>query len=193
MHRARVNSQDRGRSQVDTFRQNTQAESRQTRRLNSRDKLQQLCFTTSVLTTMKSPHFFFFLRSDLLTCRRSAQAPRTISSRSIVRLWYLARFPQSGTRVVVCLVLGSAPSVARVFLRVCKSKAATLCHHKACAASLESRCFVCYARFGRLTNVLKPYVSAGEHDDIDKASAPVCSMTLDIWPSIRENKEDVVS
>ena len=37
-------------------------------------------------------------------------------------------------------------------------------------------------------------VSAGEHHDSDNASAPVCSLTqLDIWPSIRENQEDVVA
>ena len=35
---------------------------------------------------------------------------------------------------------------------------------------------------------------AGEHHDSDNAFVPVCSMTqLDIWPSIGENKEDVVA
>ena len=49
--------------------------------------------------------------------------------------------------------------------------------------SLESRCFV-------YTDVLKQYVSAGEHHDGDNASAPVSSVTqLDIWPSIQENTE----
>ena len=51
-HGVRVNSQDHGRLQVYT--QQT------TRELNSRDKVQQLCFTTSVLTTMKSQHFLGF-------------------------------------------------------------------------------------------------------------------------------------
>ena len=45
------------------------------------------------------------------------------------------------------------------------------------------------ARFERVTNVLKQYVSAGQHCDRDSAPAPVCPMTqLDIWPSTRENK-----
>ena len=62
----RVCSQDCGQSHVYIFRQNTQAESKITRRLNSRDKLQQLRFTTYVLTTMKSPHLLS-TEIDLLT------------------------------------------------------------------------------------------------------------------------------
>ena len=54
IHGVRVNSQDHGRLQVYTSK-NTQTEGRQQEELNSRDEVQQLCFTTSVLTTMKSP------------------------------------------------------------------------------------------------------------------------------------------
>ena len=103
--------------------------------------------------------------------------------------------------------LGRRPVLLdRVFLRVCESKAAipsyarsvafmatahtAHCHQRACATSLE--CFVHCAWFEGLTNVLKQYVSAGERRGSDNASAPVCSMTqVDIWPSMRENKEDV--
>ena len=48
----------------------------------------------------------------------------------------------------------------------------------------------CAARFERLTNVLKPYVSAGEHHDSDNASDPVCTMAqVDIWPLIHTREQ----
>ena len=103
-HGVRVNSQDHGRSHVYMFRQNMQAESRQQE--DSRDKLQQLCYAASVLTTMKSPHFFSAVHmiTSSATCdfvKINFSLPRQVSP-----IW-LALF------------------VARVFLRMCESKAAT--------------------------------------------------------------------
>ena len=103
--------------------------------------------------------------------------------------------PQSGSRVVVCSV--------QVFLRVCESELqcrrtlahCPVCHRRASATSLESRCCVVKcARFERLTNVLKQCVSAGEHHDSDNASVPVCSMTqLKHLASNTREQEDVVA
>ena len=88
-------------------------------------KLKELRFTTYALTLRKSPHLLS-TESDLLTRTRSAQAPRTISSRSTFRSSYLARFPNLAHASLFAWFLGRRPLLLdRVFLRVCESKSAT--------------------------------------------------------------------
>ena len=93
-------------------------------------------------------------------------------------------------RVFLCSRKGRAPTQSTLSLQQSMAAEHTtpLCRHRPCAMSLEPRCSVTCARLESLTIVLKDCISAGEHQDRDKAPAPkICSVTqLDIWPSIRE-------
>ena len=69
--------------------------------LNSRDKLKQLCFTTYVVTIMKTPHLLSS-ECDLTICTRSAQASHKdfVAATQIVVSQYSAELPLHADRLI---------------------------------------------------------------------------------------------
>ena len=69
--------------------------------LNSRDKLKQLCFTTYVVTIMKTPHLLSS-ECDLTICTRSAQASHKdfVATTQIVVSQYSAELSFHADRLI---------------------------------------------------------------------------------------------
>ena len=90
-----------------------------TRRLNSRDKLQQLWFTTSVMTTMKSPHLLS-AEIDLLTRMISSGATYDFVKTNFALVVPRQVSPNLAHALLFARFLGRRPLLLdRVFHRVC--------------------------------------------------------------------------